>query len=131
MIARGSTDELEATRHLGWWRGMLPHWNAETDNFRRAARGEGKIAPHVLDEAERLRQDILAALDLCDTLVIDLPPGHEALSDLLRIAASFEALDASLDRSIEAIVPRIAREQEIAGLKFLVSALRRDVNLLQ
>lgn len=129
MIMKGSQDEAQARRHIALWQGMIRHWNGEADDYRHAARGDAPVSPHTLDDADHTRTQIREALELCDTLTDNLAPGHDLRRDLFQIAAALESLSESIAISAEAMGPRIARNHEIAGLKFLVSALRRDAAL--
>lgn len=129
MIARGSRDESEARRHIALWQGMIRHWNIAADEYRDGARGKAPVTSQTLDEADRTRSEIRAALELCDILVENLAPGHEQRSDLFQVSAALEALSESIAISTEQMAPRIEAAENIAGLKYLVSALRRDANL--
>ena len=129
MIARGSQDETEARHHISLWQGMIPNWNILADEYREAARGKGTVSAGLLREADRTRRDIQDALELGDRLVDNLAPGHEMRRDLFRTAATLEALNESIAISAEQLVPRIEAGRDIAGLKFLLSALKRDAGL--
>jgi len=129
MIMRGSRDEAEARRHIALWQGLIGRWNEDADEFRRAARGKASVSAFTLEDADRTQARIREALALCDTLTENFAPGHALRRDLLQIAAAFESLSESIAISAEAMGPRIAHNHEIAGLKYLVSALRRDAAL--
>lgn len=129
MIARGSQDETEAGRHIALWQGMIGHWNTIADEYRQAARGRTPASPHLLNEADRTRRRILEALDLCDRLSENLAPGHEMRRDLFQIAGALEALSESIAISAEQMGPRIDADRNVAGLKYLLSALKRDAGL--
>lgn len=129
MIVKGSSDETEARHHLALWQGMLPHWNEEADVYRGAARGRIRASYGLLDEADRSREAIREALALADTLCDNLAPGHELRGELFRISATLEALSASMAISAEQMAPRIEADREVAGLRYLVSALKAHSGL--
>ena len=126
MIAKGSRDETETRRQIVLWQGMSKHWNELADDYRRMGRGKLPATAQALDEAEGVRDDIRSALERCDLIIDDLAPGHEYRSELFQVAGALEALSASIAISIEQMGPRIEQAQDVAGLKYLVSALRRD-----
>ncbi|MDB5539804.1 MAG: hypothetical protein JWQ89_1531 [Devosia sp.] len=129
MIARGSNDEAEARRHIALWQGMIGHWNKVADEYREAARGRASVSSLLLDEADRTRRQILEAMDHSDRLIDNLAPGHEMRRDLLQIASALEALSESIAISADQMGPRIEAGQNVAGLKYLLSALKRDAGL--
>jgi hypothetical protein len=129
MIARGSSDEAEARHHIALWQGMIGHWNTIADEYRDAARGRAQASPHLLREADRTRRRIRDALDHCERLVDNLAPGHEMRPDLFQIEGALEALSESIAISAEQMGPRIEARQNIAGLKYLLSELKRDAGL--
>lgn len=77
------------------------------DSYREAARGRAPASLDLLHEADDTRRDILAALELGERLVDNLPQGHGMRRDLFRITAAFEALSESIAISAEAMGPRI------------------------
>jgi hypothetical protein len=129
MIARGSQDEVEARRHISMWRGMIAHWNVLADGYRTAARGRSFATEALLGEADRTRREILGALELADRLIDNLAPGHDLRRDLFQIVAAMEAISESIAISAEAMVPRIEANQNVAGLKYLLGALKKDAGL--
>ncbi len=129
MIARGSHDEAEARRHIGMWQGMISHWNVIADGYRAAARGRSYATDALLAEADRTRRQIISALELADRLIDNLPPGHDLRRDLFQIVSALESLSESIAISAEAMVPRIEASQNIAGLKYLLGALKKDAGL--
>lgn len=129
MIVRGSQDETEARHHIARWQGLISHWNVMADGYRSAARGRAFATDALLSEADRTRQDIVAALDLADRLIDNLPPGHNLRRDLFQIVSALESLSESISISAEAMVPRIEANQNVAGLKYLLGALRKDAGL--
>ena len=129
MIAKGSQDEVEAGHHISLWQGMIPHWNAMADEYRRAARGKFSVSTSLLREADRTRRDILDALELCERLVDNLAPGHEMRRELFRIGVALEALSESIAISAEDMLPRLETMRDVAALKFLLNALKRDAGL--
>lgn len=129
MIAKGSSDETEALRHIALWQGMIGHWNTIADEYRLAARGQATVSTQLLKEADRTRRHIRDALDLCDTLADNLSPGHPMRRDLFQIEWALEALSESIAISADRMGPRIEEEQTVAGLKYLLSALKRDAGL--
>lgn len=126
MIAKGSDEEARARRHLAMWQGMIVHWNKEADAYRLAARSKQGVARHMLEEADTTLLDLRHALELCDGMTDRLPPGHELRGDMLRIGMALSALAESLEVSVEQLGPRVAVGEEIAGLRYLVSALRQN-----
>src|SRR5690606_22249373 len=68
MIARGSSDEDLARRHIARLQGLIAHWNEDADTFRRVARGQAAAAPWMLEEADRTHLAIREDAELCDTL---------------------------------------------------------------
>jgi hypothetical protein len=129
MIARGSQDETEARHHIALWQGMISHWNVMADGYRSAARGRSLATNALLGEADRTRGEILNALEFADRLIDNLPPGHDLRRDLFQIVAALESLSESISISAEAMVPRIEANQNVAGLKYLLGALRKDAGL--
>ena len=73
-----------------------------------------------------LRGAIQQAHDLADRLIENLPHGHDLRRDLFQITAALEALSASIGISVDRMVPRIEANHDIAGLKFLLGALKRE-----
>lgn len=129
MIARGSQDEIEARHHIAKWQGLISHWNVIADGYRAAARGRAFATEALLSEADRTRGDILAALELADRLIDNLSPGHDLRRDLFQIVSALECLSESIAISAEAMVPRIEAGQNVAGLKYLLGALKKDAGL--
>ena len=129
MIAKGSSDETEARRHIALWQGMIGHWNVIADEYRDAARGRTQASEMLLKEADRTRRRILEALSLCETLTNNLAPGHEMRRDLFQIEWALEALSESIAISADQMGPRIEAVRTVAGLKYLLSALKRDAGL--
>ncbi len=128
MIARGSSDEDLVRRHIHRLQGLIAHWNEDADTYRRVARGQLAAASWMLEEADRTHLAICEEAELCDTLVDNLPAGHELWGELLRLATALDALSESIAVSAEAMGPRIEQGRDIAGLKYLVGALRRSVD---
>jgi hypothetical protein len=83
----------------------------------------------MLEEADRTRLAIRHAVELCDTLIDNLPPGHELWGELLRVETALDALGESIAVSAEGMGPRIEQSRDIAGLRYLVGELRRDAGL--
>jgi len=129
MIARGSNDETEAKRHIALLQGMIRHWNVIADEYRDAARGRAQVSAQLQREADRTHRRIGEALDLCDRLVENLAPGHEMRRDLFQIEWALEALSQSIAISAEQMGPRIEASRNVAGLKYLLSALKQDAGL--
>ena len=129
MIAKGSRDEDLAAQHLNRLQGLIARWNDDADTYRRVARGLAPATTWMLEEADRTRLAIRASVELCDTLIDNLPPGHELWGELLRVETALDALSESIAVSAEAMGPRIEQSRNIAGLKYLVGALRRDAGL--
>lgn len=129
MIARGSSDETEARRHIALWQGMIGHWNTIADEYRQAARGRAQANVALQKEADRTRRHILEALALCEKLTDNLAPGHEMRRDLFQIEWALEALSESIAISADQMGPRIEAERNVAGLKYLLNALRQDAGL--
>ena len=129
MIAKGSSDEAEARRHIALWQGMIGHWNIIADEYRDAARGRAAASEMLLREADRTRRAILKALELCQTLTDNLAPGHDMRRDLFQIEWALEALSESIAISAEQMEPRIEAGRNVAGLKYLLSALKQDAGL--
>ena len=129
MIAKGSSDEAEARHHIALWQGMIGHWNTIADEYRDAARGRAEASELLRKEADRTRSRIRDALDHCDRLIDNLAPGHEMRRDLFQIEWALEALSESIAISAEQMGPRIEARQDVAGLKYLLSALKRDAGL--
>jgi hypothetical protein len=129
MIAKGSRDEDRARHHLNRLQGLIAHWNEDADIYRRIARGETAATTWMLKEADRARLAIRDAVALCDTLIDNLPPGHELWGELLRVETALTALGESIAASAEGMGPRIEQSRDIAGLKYLVGALKRDAGL--
>ncbi|WP_055047768.1 hypothetical protein [Devosia sp. A16] len=129
MIAKGSSDEAEARRYIALWQGMIRHWNTMADEYRDAGRGRKAASEMLLQEAERTRHTIRKALELCDTLADNLAPGHDLRRDLLLAEGALEALSESIAISIEQLEPRIEAGRNVAGLRYLLSALKQDAGL--
>lgn len=129
MIARGSQDEAEARRHIAMWQGMIAHWNVMADGYREAARGRSFASSALLAEADRTRREIQSALELADRLIDNLAPGHDLRRDLFQIVSALESLSESIAISAENMVPRIESNRNVAGLKYLLGALKRDAGL--
>ncbi|MDC9823238.1 hypothetical protein PRN20_05790 [Devosia sp. ZB163] len=129
MIARGSQDEQEAGRYIAHWQGMIAHWNNVADGYRNAARGRATASDELLDEADSTRRAIQQAHELADRLIENLPHGHDLRRDLFQVSAALEALSASVGISVDRMVPRIEANHDIAGLKYLLGALKRDAGL--
>lgn len=129
MIAKGSQDEAEARRHIAMWQGVISHWNVLADGYRAAARGRTFATEALLGEADRTRREILAALDLADRLIDNLSPGHDLRRDLFQIVSAMESISESMAISTEAMVPRIEANRNVAGLKYLLGALKKDAGL--
>ena len=129
MIAKGSRDEDLARHHIIRLQGLIARWNEDADTYRRVARGKVAATNWMLEEADRARFAIRQEAELCDTLVANMPPGHELWGELLRLATALDALSESIAVSAEAMGPRIDRGREVAGLKYLVSELRRNARL--
>lgn len=130
MIARGSSDEELARQHIARLQGLISRWNEDADTYRRVARGSAPATTWMLKEADRTRIAIREEADLCDTLVDNLPPGHELWGELLRLATALDALGESVAVSAEAMEPRIEQSRELAGLKYLASELRKNAGLV-
>ena len=126
MIARGSSDEDLARKHVTRLQGLIARWNEDADTYRRTARGTSPATPWMLEEADRTRLAIRDETALCESLIDNLPPGHEMWGELLRVATALDALNVSIAVSAEAMGPRIEQGREIAGLKYLVGELRKD-----
>ncbi len=129
MIARGSNDEAEARRHIALLQGMIRHWNVIADEYRDAARGRAQVSVPMQREADRTRRRIRDGLELCDRLIDNLAPGHEMRRDLFQIEWALEALNESIAISAEQMGPRIEANRNVAGLKYLLSALKQDAGL--
>lgn len=129
MIDKGSCDEDLARHHIARLRGLISRWNEDADSYRRAARGLSPATTWMLEEADRSRLAIHEAGELCETLIDNLPPGHELWGELLRLESSLDALGHSIAVSAEAMGPRIEQSHDIAGLKYLVGELRKDARL--
>ena len=126
MIAKGSSDEDLARKHIARLQGMIGRWNEDADTYRRVARGQVAATTWMLEEADRTRLVIREESALCDTLADNLPPGHELWGELLRIGTALEALSESIAVSAEAMGPLIERGRDIAGLKYLAGELRKN-----
>lgn len=129
MIARGSNDEAEARRHIALLQGMIRHWNVIADEYRDAARGRAQVSVQIQREADRTRRRIRESLELCDRLIDNLAPGHDMRRDLFQIEWALEALNESIAISAEQMGPRIEASRTVAGLKYLLSALKQDAGL--
>lgn len=129
MIAKGSRDEDLARQHLNRLQGAVARWNEDADTYRRIARGLAPATTWMLEEADRTRVAIRQAVDLCDTLIDNLPPGHELWGELLRVQTALDALSESIAVSAEGMGPRIEQSRDIAGLKYLVGELRKNAGL--
>jgi hypothetical protein len=129
MIAKGSRDEDLARHHLNRLQGLISRWNEDADTYRRIARGQAAATSWMLKEADRAQLAIRDAIDLCDTLIDNLPPGHELWGELLRVETALSALGESIAASAEGMGPRIEQSRDIAGLKYLVGELKRDAGL--
>jgi hypothetical protein len=130
MIAKGSSDEDLARRHIHRLQGLISHWNEDADTYRRVARGQMAATSWMMEEADRTHLHIREEAELCDTLTENLPPGHELWGELLRLATALDALGASISVSAEAMGPRIEQSRDIAGLRYLVGELRRSTDQL-
>lgn len=108
---------------------MIGHWNSIADDYRQAARGKAPVSTSLLEEADRTRRRIRESLELCDRLVDNLAPGHEMRRDLFQIECALEALSESIAISAENMGPRIEAGRNVAGLKYLLTALKRDAGL--
>jgi len=129
MIARGSSDEDLAHKHLTRLQGLIARWNEDADTYRRVARGLVAATTWMLEEADRTRIAIREETELCDTLLENLPPGHELWGEVLQVGTALDALSESVAVSAEAMGPRIEHGKEIAGLKYLVAELRKNAHL--
>ncbi|MBN9363080.1 MULTISPECIES: hypothetical protein [unclassified Devosia] len=129
MIARGSSDETEARRHIALLQGMIRHWNIIADEYRDAARGRAQVSALMQREADRTHARIREALELCNRLVDNLAPGHDMRRDLFQVEWALEALSESIAISAEQMGPRIEAGRNVAGLKYLLSALKQDAGL--
>jgi len=129
MIAKGSNDETEARRHIALLQGMIRHWNVIADEYRDAARGRAQVSAQMQREADRTHRRIREALELCDRLIDNLPPGHDMRRDLFQIEWALQALSESIAISAEQMGPRIEASRTVAGLRYLLSALRQDAGL--
>ena len=129
MIAKGSSDEDLARKHISRLQGLIARWNEDADTYRRIARGLSPATGWMLKEADSTCLTIREEADLCDRLAANLPPGHELWGEVLRVATALEALSQSIAVSAEAMGPRIEQGREIAGLKYLVGELRKDAQL--
>ncbi len=130
MIAKGSSDEDLARRHIHRLQGLIARWNDDADAYRRVARGQSAATSWMLEEADRTHMVIREEAELCDTLMENLPPGHELWGELLRLATALEALSGSIAVSAEAMGPRIEQSRDVAGLRYLVGELRRSSDQL-
>lgn len=126
MIAKGSSDEDLARKHIARLQGLIVRWNEDADTYRRVARGLLAATTWMRDEADRTRLTIREETELCDTLVENLPPGHELWGELFRIETALDSLSESISVSAEAMGPRIEQSREVAGLKYLVGELRKN-----
>lgn len=126
MIAKGSSDEDLARKHIARLQGLIAHWNEDADTYRRAARGLLPATTWMLEEADRTLLEVREEAELCDTLADNLPPGHELWGELFRIGTALDALSESIAVSTEAMGPRIEQGREVAGLKYLVGELRKN-----
>lgn len=129
MIARGSSDETEARRHIALLQGMIRHWNVIADEYRDAARGRAQVSPQLQHEADRTHRRVREALELCDRLIDNLAPGHEMRRDLFQLEWALDALGESIAISAEQMGPRIEASRNVAGLRYLLSALKHDAGL--
>ena len=129
MIAKGSRDEDHARQHVTRLQGLIGRWNEDADTYRRLARGLSPANSWMQKEADETRLSIREESELCDTLVENLPAGHELWGELLRIETALDGLSESIAVSAEAMGPRIEQSREIAGLKYLVGELRKDARL--
>lgn len=129
MIAKGSNDEAEARRHIALLQGMIGHWNIIADEYRDAGRGRAQVSVQMQREADRTRRRIRESLELCDRLIDNLAPGHDMRRDLFQIEWALEALNESIAISAEQMGPRIEASRDVAGLKYLLSALKQDAGL--
>lgn len=119
-------DDGEARRQIAVWQGMVARWNDEADAYRMAAREAQQVSPFIVEEAEKTLDAVQKSLHLCDIMTDTIAAGHPLMGELLRIGRALENLSESLDRSIRRLEPLVAAGKEIAGLKYLVSALRAD-----
>lgn len=126
MIARGSRDEDLARKHIARLQGLIGRWNEDADTYRRVARGRLPATTWMQEEADRTHLVIREQTELCDSLVENLPPGHELWGELFRIGTALDALSESMAVSAEAMGPRIVQSTEVAGLKYLVGELRKN-----
>jgi len=129
MIAKGSRDEDHARQHIIRLQGLIARWNEDADTYRNVARGHAPATGWMLKEADSTCMAVREEADLCDTLADHLPPGHELWSELLRVGNALEALGQSIAVSAAAMGPRIEQGRDIAGLKYLVSELRKNAGL--
>lgn len=126
MIAKGSRDEDLARKHIARLQGLIGRWNEDADTYRRVARGLLTATTWMLEEADRTLLQVRSEAELCDTLADNLPPGHELWGELFRIGTALDALSESIAVSAEAMGPRIEQGRDIAGLKYLVSELKKN-----
>lgn len=126
MIAKGSSDEDLARKHIARLQGLIAHWNDDADTYRRVARGLLAATSWMLEEADHTLLEVRKEAELCDTLADHLPPGHELWGEVLRIGTALDALSESIAVSAEAMGPRIEQGRDIAGLKYLVGELRKN-----
>jgi hypothetical protein len=129
MIAKGSSEEDIALRHILRLQAMIAGWNEDADNYRMVARGKRPAAAWMLREADRTRLTIRAEAELCDQLADNLPPGHELWGEMIRVASALDALSESIAVSAEAMIPRIEHGRDVAGLKYLVGELKKNAAL--
>ncbi|WP_417310610.1 hypothetical protein [Devosia sp.] len=126
--ATSSENSSEALRHIAIWQGMVARWNDEADGFRQVARGEKPVSPFIMEEADRTLESVRRTLHLCDMVMDKIAPGHRLMGELFRISGALDALSESLGRSIDQLGPRVQADHDVAGLKYLVSALREDAS---
>ena len=129
--AKSSGNPSEALRHMAIWQGMVARWNDEADGFRQVARGDKPVSPFIMEEADRTLEAVRRTQHLCDMVMDKIAPGHQLMGELFRISGALDALSESLSRSIEQLGPRVRADQDVAGLKYLVSALRADASRAQ
>jgi hypothetical protein len=108
---------------------MIRHWNVIADEYRDAARGRAQVSAQMQREADRTHRRIREALELCDRLIDNLPPGHDMRRDLFQIEWALQALSESIAISAEQMGPRIEASRTVAELRYLLSALRQDAGL--
>lgn len=120
----------ECQKAFASWRALLPHWNAEADRFRKlalAVRAGEPVQIGAFDEGELLVEQVRAAMERADSLMIMTPAGDKLLTQLMQASAEFESLLGSLQTSLEMAelvagrrlrrpVQVIAHREVVAGL---------------